>query len=278
MKSRISRRVSNFRIVAAIIGATLAACTQSHEDSLFHPVRIVFGGTRQIKDVQPVAGFIPDPSLLQPGGPGQAALVYRNPKANFALYNKVFLDPVTIWTAPDSALNRVPESERQAAANRFYSDLYKALSKRCQMVTSPSLPGTMHLRVALTDATTANAFLNTVATYAPYGVSTAYSLASLAFNDGVGYFAGTAAAEGYATDAMTGTLLWQVVDKRGGTTALIANTLNSWRDVDNAFRTWSDKLGARLQELGACRGLYRTSTPAIHQRSRAAPRTRPGAR
>jgi len=253
MKSRTSGRVFNFRIVAVVIGATLAACAQSGEDSLFQPGQLTFGGTRQIKDVQPVAGFLPDPSLLQPGGPGQAALVYRNATANFAAYNKVFLDPVTIWTEPDSALNSVSESQRQAAADRFYSDLYNALSKHCQMVTSPA-PGAMHLRVALTDATTPNALLNTVAHYAPFGFSTGYSLASLAFNNGIGYFAGTAAAEGYATDAATGTLLWQAVDKRGGTTALIANTLNTWRDVDNAFRAWSDKLAARLQELGACGG------------------------
>ena len=251
MKHQTSGRVSNFRIAAVVIGVTLAACTQNGEGSLFH--RIVFGGTRQIKDVQPVAGFLPDTTLLQPGGSGQAALVYRNPTANFAFYNKIFLDPVTIWTAPGSALTRVPESARQAAANRFYSDLYKALSKHCVMTTSLSRPGTMHLRVALTDAKTANVLLNTVATYAPYGVSTAYSLAALAFNNGIGRFAGTAAAEEYATDATTGTLLWQAVDKRGGTTALIANTFNSWRDVDRAFRAWSAKLVIMLRELGACR-------------------------
>jgi len=251
MKHRTLCRVYNFRIAAAVIGVTLAACTQNSEGSLFH--RVVFGGTRQIKDVQPVAGFLPDPALLQPGGRGQAALVYRSPTANFALYNKIFLDPVTIWTAPDSALTGVPESARQAAANRFYRDLYKALSKHCVMVTSLSHPGTMHLRVALTDAKTANILLNTVATYAPYGVSTAYSLAALAFNNGIGRFAGTAAAEAYATDATMGTLLWQAVDKRGGTTAFVANTFNSWRDVDRAFRAWSAKLVAGLRELGACR-------------------------
>src|SRR5438128_10492338 len=79
-----------------------------------------------------------------------------------------------------------------------------------------------------------SATVNTVATYAPY-VSTAYSLASLAFNNGVGYFAGSATAQGYATDATTGALLWEAVDKRGGTTAVVANTLNNWRDVDHAF-------------------------------------------
>ena len=131
-----SGRLSSFRIVAAVIGVTLAACTQNGEGSLFH--RFVFGGTRQIKDVQPVDGFLPDPTLLRPGRSGQAALVYRNPTANFARYNKIFLDPATIWTAPDSALSRAPESTREAAANRFYGDLYEALSRHCVMVTSLS--------------------------------------------------------------------------------------------------------------------------------------------
>ena len=78
-------------------------------------------------------------------------------------------------------------------------------------------------------------------------------MASLAFNNGVEYFAGTATGEGYATDATDGALLWQAVDKRGGTTALAENTLNTWLDVDHAFQAWSDQLATRMQELGACR-------------------------
>ena len=136
-------------------------------------------------------------------------------------------------------------------SNTFYSDLYKALSKRCQMVTSPS-PGTMRMRFALVDANIPNSAQNTIGTYTPYA-STAYSLASLAFNNGVGYFAGTARVEGYATDATTGGLLWEAVDKRGGTTALVENTLNTWLDIDHAFQAWSEELASRMQQLGACR-------------------------
>jgi Protein of unknown function (DUF3313) len=246
--------VLNFSIrtlVVLIIAGTLAACGQTGGGGMFQTGQIVGGGTKEITDVQPVAGFLPNASLLQPGGAGRIALVYRNPTANFGQYNKVLLDPVAIWTAPDSPLNDVPQSQRQAAANRFHADLYNALSKRCQMVTAPS-PGTLRLRIALTDATTPNATVNTVATYTPY-VSTGYGLASLAFNNGVGYFAGTATAEGYATDATTGTLLWEGVDKRGGTTAMAENTLNTWLDVDHSFDAWSQQLASRLQELGACR-------------------------
>ena len=231
--------------------ATLAACGQSG-GGMFQTGQIVGGGTKQIADVQPVAGFLPDNSLLRPGGPGQAALYYRNPTANFASYTKVILDPVAIWAPPDSQLNAVPAAQRQAVADSFYSDLYNALKKRCQMVNAPS-PGTMRMRFALVDAKIPNATVNTVATYTPYA-STAYDVASLAFNNGVGYFAGSATGEGYATDATDGVLLWQAVDKRGGTTAAVENTFNTWLDVDHAFQAWSDQLATRMQELGACRG------------------------
>ena len=91
-----------------------------------------------------------------------------------------------------------------------------------------------------------------MATYAPYA-SSAYSVASLAFNKGVGYFSGTATGEGFATDATSGALLWEAVDKRGGTTALVANTLDNRRDVRNLFKAWGVQLRERLQELGVCR-------------------------
>lgn len=243
----------NSRILALAAVATLAACGESGgTGGMFQTGQIIGGGTKQMADVQPVAGFLPQPSLLRAGGAGRADLVYRNPTANFGSYNKIILEPVAIWAAPDSQLNGVPVEQRQAAANAFYSDLYKALSKHCQMVRALS-PGTMRMRFALVDAKIPNATVNTVATYTPYA-STAYGVASLAFNNGVGYFAGNATAEGYATDATTGDLLWQAVDKRGGTTAMAENTLNTWLDVDHAFQAWSEELASRMQQLGACRG------------------------
>jgi hypothetical protein len=110
----------------------------------------------------------------------------------------------------------------------------------------------MRLKFALVDVKPSNAAENTVATYTPY-VGAAYSAASFAFNKGVGYFAGTASAEGYATDATNGTLLWEGVDKRGGTTAMVENTLDTWLDVHHAFEAWSSQIASKLQQAGVCR-------------------------
>ncbi|HWB49320.1 MAG TPA: DUF3313 domain-containing protein [Stellaceae bacterium] len=213
--------------------------------------QLVGGGTKQIAvETPPVGGFLPHPELLQPGGPGRPSLVYLNTSANIGKYRKIMIDPVTIWAGPNSELNKVPADQQRALANLMYSELYNALKGHCAM-TQRAEPNTLHFHFALVDTKEPNATINTVATFAPYA-STAYSVASFAFNKGVGYFSGTATGEGYATDAVNGTLLWQGVDKRGGTTALVANTLDNWRDIRHVFEAWGVQMRTRLQQIGIC--------------------------
>jgi hypothetical protein len=221
-------------------------------DAKFQAGQLVGGATREVKEgVQPVGGFLPRPELLAPGGPGRPALVYFNPEMKPSMYHKVLLEPVTVWAGPNSGLRAVPASQQRDLANAFYSDLYKAIKSKCDLVKTP-VPGTIQFRIALVDTKEPNATLNTVATYAPY-VSTAYTVSSHLFNKGVGYFAGTATVEAFAVDAVTGKLLWEAVDKRAGTTAVAANTLDNWRDVRHAFEAWGVQMRTRLQEAGVCR-------------------------
>lgn len=234
-------RGAALRAAAALAIPGLVACTQGE---------IVGGGTKQMAGAQVVGGFLPDPSQLQPGGPGQPDLLYRNPQTSFASYHQVMLEPVQILTDASSALNAAPPEQRQALAQTFYTDLSTELHKSCQIAAGPG-PGTLKLHFALVNATTPNATVNTVATYAPY-VNVAYKVASLGFHNGVGYFSGTATVEFYASDAANGTVVFQAVAKRGGTTALVANTFNDWRDVDNAFQAWAQELVAGLKRNGAC--------------------------
>jgi hypothetical protein len=220
-------------------------------NATIQPAQLVGGGTKQITEgIKPVSGFLPQPELLAPGGPGRTVLVYLNPNVNMADYKKVMIDPVTIWAGPHSELNGVPADQQRALANVAYSDIYNAIKQNCAMVQTAS-PNTMHFHFAVVDTKEPNTALNTVATYAPYA-STAYSVASFAFNKGVGYFSGTAEGEGFATDSVNGTLLWEAVDKRGGTTAVVANTLDSWRDIHHVFEAWGVQLRTRLVELGVC--------------------------
>jgi hypothetical protein len=238
---------------AMAMTVALAACgVVGGEGAPVQTGQIVGGATRQVRDVRPVRGFLPRPDLLAAGASGEAALVYINGDANFGRYSRVLLEPIAIWTDPDSKLSALPPRDRIALANRAQARIYGELAKHCHMVRAPG-PNTVRLRLALTDAEKSDAAVNTVATYAPY-VSTAASVAAIAFNDGVSYFAGSASAEGYMTDARSGNLLWEVVDKRGGTGAFVKNTLNTSLDIDLAFDVWAQKIASRLQAIGTCGG------------------------
>ena len=252
----ISKSLFKSQYAASIAGcvliAALAGCSSKSGDSTGKQVNdFVQGGTVQMTDkVQPVKGFLPKPELLKPGTEGQMALVYRDQSVNSKKYSSVMLDPVTIWQGSSSALQSVPEDQRLDLVNTFHSDLFTALSAHCKMVTKPAA-GTLRLRFAITDGQSSDAAASTVATYAPF-VAAAYNVASRNFNKGVAYFAGNATVEGFATDGKTGGLIWEGVDKRGGTVAVVANTLDSWLDVHRAFQDWSDLIVAKLQKAGVC--------------------------
>jgi hypothetical protein len=228
-------------IVLALLGAATGCSKQN----------IIGGGTTQVAGAVPTDTFLPQPGLLGPGASGQADLVYFAPGLNFSNYSAILLDPVAIISDSASPLATASPQQREALANTYYSDLYSALSKHCKMTNSPA-PSTLRFTFALTDAKLSNGVVKTLATYTPY-VMVAYKVGSVAFNNGAGYFSGTATSEAYATDAMTGNLLWQAVDKRAGSVALVQNTTNSWNDVDNAMKGWSDQAVNRLQALGVCR-------------------------
>lgn len=232
--------------------AAVAGCAQNGQIAGVQMGQIVGGGSKQLSLAAPVGNFLPSPGLLTAGNPGQPDLVYVNPAVNSASFNQVLLEPVAVLADPGSAISAIPRPQQQALANTFYSDLYQSLAQHCRMATSPA-PGTLRIRVALIDAKATNPEITTVATYAPY-LSTAYSAEAVAFNNGVGYFAGTATAEAYATDAATGSLVWQAVDRRGGTTAFVENTLDTWLDVHHAFTAWSNAITAKLQQFGTCQG------------------------
>ena len=241
------RNVMYGRWPALALLCAVAACSNSGPSV---EQRLIGGGTNQISGVQPVGGFLPQPDLLSPGGPGRPDLVYLQPGVNLGSYNAVSLAPVAVVFDQASPLASTSPAQREALANTYYSDLYQAVRKHCNVTSTPG-PGTMRFYFALTDAKSSNAVVKTLANYTPY-VSIAYKVGSLAFNNGVGYFSGTATSEAYATDASTGALLWQGVDRRGGANAVVQNTINNWQDVDNAFKAWSAQLVTRLQQLGVC--------------------------
>ena len=95
------------------------------------------------------SGFLDDYSLLRPGGPGEVALVYRDPGAHWTSYDKVLFEPVTLWRSGRKSLDAVPEGDLL----RLVADLEGAIRRRLgdgfELVGEPQ-PGVMRIRLAIT--------------------------------------------------------------------------------------------------------------------------------
>lgn len=206
-------------IIALVAAVAVAACAT----------------TMPAREVKP-SGFLgADAKLLGPGGPGEAALVYKNPLAKWASYDKMLLDPVTFWRAPGSKQPGISRQDMQTLINYFYHVIYQTFSGRMKMVTTPQ-PGTVRVKVAITKAEPSVVALDIISTVVPQML--AVSSAKMAL-DGKPAFVGEAAIAVKITDAMTGELLAAAVADRVGGKQLDAAHLKSWGDVEAAMQFWA---------------------------------------
>jgi len=198
------------------------------------------GTSRRAQEVEP-QGFLGDYSMLTPGEEGQAILRYVNPNADWAKYDKVLVDPVTVW---GSARTRdIPEADLQTAANFLHTELQRELGKDFQLVTAPA-PDTLRVTAALSDAAPANQTMVVISNVVPFAIATTGTYEYLTGNP---TFQGEAAAEAKITDAQTGELLAAAVDKRMGGRSM-ASAETSWTDVNNILAYWAQLTRFRLCE------------------------------
>lgn len=210
---------------------------------------VVLAGCAQSRQARSVntSGFLSNYGTLEEGTGNQILLRYQKEGVQWASYNKILLDPVTIWQAPDSPMLDVSAADRQILANNFYVAIYEALSPNYTIVRSPQ-PNTLRVQVALTDADKSMPFLDTVSTIMPIGLAASQLKG---FISGRPSFVGEASMEIKVTDAMSGELLAAGVDSRVGNKSISAAT-RSWADVNDAMRYWANFFAYRLcQERGA---------------------------
>lgn len=211
--------------------------------SLMVMVLIISGcvTSQPVRDVTP-SGFLEDYSQLKPGGPGQAALLYRNPHANLGSYDKFMIDNVAIWYSEEESLRDLPEEELKQLSLLLKVRVIEALKNEGLTRVKEPGPGVMRIRAAITDAKKSRPVLDTLTTVLPHSrvVSTTKRLTF-----GTHSFVGRAGIEGELLDSQTGERLGAMVDRRAGGKTL-QGSLNSWDDVEQSFTFWADRFGYRL--------------------------------
>ena len=188
------------------------------------------------------SGFLEDYSLLRPGKVGQASLAYINPDADFASYDKMLFERVTIWRG--SQLDEVPREDLERLANYLYDAIFTKLERDYEMVEERG-PGVVRFSLALTEVKESNpemhVYVSDVANEAPGAERQDPTV-------GTREFVGGATVEAELADAQTGEVLGAAVDSRlGGSPA--TEGADSWSEVREVFDFWAERISQRLREL-----------------------------
>ncbi len=208
--------------------------------------------TRQARSVAP-SGFLgADSSLLSKGADGDPKLYYLNPAISWKGYDKILLDPVTIWRNPRT--KGVSQADAQTLANNFHHLLYQALSQDWTMAEAPG-PRTIRLQAALTQLDGSDVVLNVVSTAVPQ-LRAVTGLEGYA--TGKPLFTGEAGMAFKVTDASSGQLMSEGVDGRIGQKHLM-DSWQKWDDVDEAMSYWAQMFRYDFCEL---RGAVGCTKPA----------------
>lgn len=218
-----------FLFIAAIILTGVVACSS----------------TRPARDVEP-SGFLgADAALLHKGVEGEAPLMYRKSDVNWGKYNKILLEPITLWVSPASDLGSVSYSDRQILINYFHQLIFNKFSRQFQIVHNPG-SNTLRVRIAITKAEKSWVVLDMVSTIIPQ-LHVLSGLKTLV--TGKPAFVGEAAIAYKITDASSGELLAEGVADRVGGKTLDSEHLKSWGDVEEAFKFWVDHASYQLCQL-----------------------------
>lgn len=187
------------------------------------------------------SGFLGDYSRLQPGSKEkeQVLLRYLNPAAQWQQYTKVMIDPVTFWGDENS---KVKPNDQKALTTYFHAALRKQFGQSFQVVNVAG-PGVMRLQVALTDLESSTPGLRTISLVVPQA-RMLNMVQSLATGKYVG--AGAAQAEMRLTDAVTGQILGEVLDKRLGGSSASSAASWEWGDAQIIMDQWAEKAAARI--------------------------------
>ena len=199
--------------------------------------------THKMRKVK-TSGFLKDYSILKPvEGADRAQLLYVKPGFNMLGYENLLLDPITIWAAEKSKLSKQEPKALSGLANYLDASTRKELSQVFTL-TDKAAPGTLRMRLAITEAQASRPMLDLTSTVLPYGL--ALSSARKIFLGKHGSV-GEARIEMELLDSETGELLAAAVDARAGTKAF-QGKFDRWDDVESAYGTWAKRMRVRFAE------------------------------
>ena len=120
-RDRIHRRLLGLAVLSAALVLTACATTQK---------------TRSAK----ASGFLRETGELRKGEGKEAQFIYINPKTDFSAYDKVLIEPITVWAKASNSLAKVSKQDLQELVNHLHVALTTQL-KRDYTIVNRAGPG-----------------------------------------------------------------------------------------------------------------------------------------
>lgn len=204
---------------------------------------------QQAPDGREVSGFLGDYSNLAPDPKNGDLLLYEGDRSALKRYNKLILDPITIYLLPEAQSRGFDPDDMERLAKYFHDAVTDELTKggAYEIVTTPG-PDVLELNVAITNVEPTGGKKNAAATAA----TTAASVATV---PGISLAVprlsiGKVSIEGEMLDSTSGDRLVAFVTSKGGRRWFSGfNAYKKWGDIEAAFRSWAKEFRKRLDEV-----------------------------
>ncbi len=230
-------------LMAVALLALIAACATTYQ--VYHADK---------------SGFLGDYSQLRKGHGEEALWVYINTNASILSYNKIMIDPATLYLSKDSGMHTLPKADVQAIVNYFDAALRAQLGKDYPLVDQ-SGPGVLRFRVAMTDMKASKVVLDTISSVVPIGMAIS-ALERVVI--GRTLTSGEARMELEVVDAYTGIRLAAMVDERAGSKVTgKLDKWSKWQDVRDSCDYWANRAATRLAEFRARRNMPAPKTGVV---------------
>jgi hypothetical protein len=178
---------------------------------------------------------------LKPGPEGGVQMRWIKPGIDFSKYDKVMLDSVVFYFAPDSKDKGIDPELMKELSDAFNLELVNALKDKYPIVSEPG-PDVIRIKIALTGIKQSRPVLSAISSITPPGI-----VISTLKKGTTGSWAGSGAtgAELLAIDTMNEEVIGAAQDMK---TAGFTERFSKYGSANEAFKFWAGRLKMFLDQ------------------------------
>ena len=191
------------------------------------------------------SGFLTNYSKLKEDPEGYLQSMYVKDGVSLAAYDKIIVDYMTFFFKEDADYKGIHMDDLSELAQHFHNAFVEALTGAYSFTSEPG-PGTLRLRIAITDLVPGKPVSGTMTTIMPPGLIASHiKKAITGAHIGMGQVSG----ESELIDSQTGEILAQAIDTKTGKKYKITKSFTKWGQVKDIANDWARSFRRRLDKL-----------------------------